>query len=76
MRFWRRQRRSEPTDLGEATGERRLGVTRCAGCGRALPPYVYLSNGKDYCVPCAREIGSFSLIAPSGERRNDVTEVD
>ena len=48
----------------------------CAGCKRSFSRYVFLENGKEYCVPCARELTWLLGIKPSGQRKDDITLAD
>ena len=48
----------------------------CAGCKRASARYVYLQNGKDYCLACARAVGASLGIRPAGRRHDDITDLE
>jgi len=48
-------------------------VVTCFACRRARPPYVYLENGHDYCVPCATESYALIGLRPGGRRPEDIT---
>jgi len=53
----------------------RLPTQACAGCHRPSAQYVYLENGRTYCVPCARGVLQHLHVRPAGRRRDDIKEV-
>jgi len=78
MNLFRRQgspAATTPLEESEPTVER-YRVAQCAGCSRRTPPYVYMSNGKDYCVPCARQVARVMRVFPAGRRDGDITTLD
>ena len=52
---------------------RRQAPAACADCERPIPPYVYLEDGKHYCVECALLVVETERIYPAGRRAEDVT---
>ena len=34
-----------------------------------------MSNGKDYCIPCVREMLSVMRMAPAGKRESDLRDL-
>ena len=56
--------------------ERRKPPLRCAGCNQWGGPFVYLSNGRDYCVKCARGLTALYGYRPAGRRAGDITRLD
>jgi hypothetical protein len=52
---------------------RRHAPAACADCERPIPPYVYLEDGKNYCVECALLVVETERIYPAGRRKEDVT---
>ena len=65
----------DETEVGAAPVPR-YQVLQCAGCARRMAPYVYMSNGKDYCLPCARQVAFVMRLVPAGKRADDVTNLD
>lgn len=61
----------EPVALAQ-----RRPALRCVGCNRNEPPFVYMENGHDYCVPCARTIYGRMGLRPAGRRPEDLTLAD
>ncbi len=59
------------TTAQTATIRRRIDASRCFGCGRREALLVYLKNGHDYCVACARVIYLELGIVPAGRRWAD-----
>ena len=53
----------------------RLPTQACAGCHRPSAQYVYLENGRTYCVSCARGVLQHLHVRPAGRRRDDITDV-
>ena len=53
---------------------KRAPIFRCPGCSAERPPYVYLENGSDYCIPCAKRIMGSMGLRPAGKRADDITE--
>jgi hypothetical protein len=51
----------------------RQAPTACADCQLAKPPYVYLEDGKHYCVECALLVVTTERIYPAGRRAEDIT---
>ena len=47
-------------------------VVRCTTCRRADGPFVYMENGKDYCVSCAQKIREVMRFGSAGRRADDV----
>ena len=52
---------------------RRKPPVACADCERPIPPYVFLEDGKHYCVECALLVVETERIYPAGRRAEDVT---
>jgi hypothetical protein len=46
-------------------------VVRCTTCRRPEGPFVYMANGKDYCVACAQKIREVMRFGSAGRRAND-----
>lgn len=59
-----------------ARRERRKAPLRCAGCNQWGGPFVYMSNGADYCVKCARGISELYGYRPAGRRVGDIVRLD
>ncbi len=76
MKLWKRAatERTEPAE-SEREWTRRPPV-QCAGCKRPSDRYVYLQNGKDYCIPCALAVRASLGIRPAGRRADDITDLD
>lgn len=51
-------------------------VVHCFGCNRRAEIYVYMENGHDYCVPCARNSYGMMGLRPVGRRPDDITLAD
>ena len=47
-------------------------VRECAACGQERALYVYADDGRDYCVPCARDLWVTQGLRPAGRRRDDL----
>lgn len=47
-------------------------VVRCTTCRRPEGPFVYMANGKDYCVACAQKIRDVMRFGSAGRRADDV----
>jgi hypothetical protein len=47
-------------------------VVRCTTCRRPEGPFVYMANGKDYCVNCAQQIRDLMRFGSAGRRSDDV----
>jgi hypothetical protein len=45
----------------------------CFGCKRSASRYVYMENGHDYCLDCARRLYLDYGIRPAGKREDDIT---
>jgi hypothetical protein len=57
--------------------ERRRPVYRCTGCHAWRPPVlVFMSNGGNYCPPCARAVHAWSGVRPAGRRFDDIRTFD
>ena len=74
MRLFNRAHRNE----AEATPapdwtEIRRPVIQCFGCRQVRPPYIYMENGRDYCLPCARASFELMHLRPAGQRGEDLT---
>jgi hypothetical protein len=50
----------------------RMLVIRCYTCRRPEGPFVYMANGKDYCMSCAEKIRELMRFGSAGRRSNDV----
>lgn len=76
MRLWKHSRAPTPEPEANEHGWTRRAPVHCAGCKRASERYVYLRNGKDYCIPCALAIRASLGILPGGRRAEDITDLD
>ncbi len=47
-------------------------VVRCTTCRRPEGPFVYMANGKDYCVACAQKIRDLMRFGSAGRRAEDL----
>jgi hypothetical protein len=56
--------------------ERRRPAYRCAGCNRWGEKLIYMSNGSDYCLACARDVYGWFGNRPAGRRHDDITSLD
>ncbi len=56
--------------------DKRRPVLRCRGCNSNQPPFVYMENGQDYCLPCARLTYGKMGLRPAGRRPGDVSLAD
>jgi hypothetical protein len=56
--------------------ERRRPAYRCAGCNRWGEKLIFMSNGSDYCRPCARDVWGWFGSRPAGRRHEDITSLD
>ncbi|MEZ4501058.1 MAG: hypothetical protein R3C39_00320 [Dehalococcoidia bacterium] len=75
--FRRHAAPSNEAPLGETDpAVSRYQVVQCAGCSRRTPPYVYMSNGKDYCLPCAKQVARIMRVHPAGKRADDIKTLD
>jgi hypothetical protein len=64
----------EPSGGGERRNHaRRRPPTACADCQLDRPPYVYMEDGKHYCVECALLVVETERIYPAGQRAEDIT---
>jgi hypothetical protein len=62
----------EPSaDIPARVEELRRPARRCAGCLTWPDQLIYLSNGQDYCVPCARRLYAAHGWVPAGTRNED-----
>lgn len=75
MPFWSKRKPEFHRSSDEESRADRKPVLRCAGCGNVAPPYVYMSNGKDYCLDCARRIRDWMGAQPAGERAEDLKDL-
>jgi len=50
----------------------RFVVVRCTTCKRADGPFVYMENGKDYCVSCAQQVRDMMRFTSAGRRSDDI----
>jgi len=76
MPFFRRKRDEDEAAPQPQPADARRPILRCAACGNVAPPYVYMSNGKDYCVPCARRLSGWMDVKPAGTRADDIANLD
>ena len=56
--------------------ERRQAAVRCSGCGAASESFVFMSNGGDCCLKCARSLAETFGYGPVGMRADDITSLD
>jgi hypothetical protein len=56
--------------------ERRRPAYRCAGCNRWGEKLIFMSNGRDYCLPCARDVYGWFGNTPAGRRHDDIKSLD
>jgi hypothetical protein len=56
--------------------ERRRPAYRCAGCNSWGEKLIFMSNGRDYCLPCARNVYGMFGSRPAGRRHDDITSLD
>ena len=71
MRLFR-SRPAETSEVGQDAMKVRRLVRECHACGQARALYVYADNGRDYCVPCARDLWVTMGLRPAGRRRDDL----
>jgi len=50
----------------------RHAARECSSCGQERALYVYANDGRDYCVPCARDLWVTAGLRPAGRRHEDV----
>lgn len=55
---------------------RRSAPYRCAGCKQWGDKFVFMSNGCNYCVPCARNLATLYRYRPVGRRAEDIKTLD
>ena len=60
----------------KAFTERRHPAYRCAGCNGWGQELIFMSNGRDYCLPCARRVSGWFGSLPAGRRHDDITSLD
>src|SRR5687768_16133580 len=56
--------------------ERRRPAYRCNGCVVWGPRFIHMSNGGDYCLPCARRVSAWFGSTPGGRRAGDIRTLD
>ena len=66
----------DSTDLEAKTEERRQPASHCAGCNTSDVSLVFMSNGGDYCLSCARGLAETFGYGPVGMRADDITTLD
>jgi hypothetical protein len=64
---------SEPED--PPFTERRKPPYRCAGCRVWTSNLVFLRNGANYCLDCARNLENMWGTSPAGKRTDDITDL-
>lgn len=62
----------DPGKMSRTNRQPRTLVLRCTTCRRPEAPFVYMENGKDYCVSCARKIRDVMRFRSAGRRANDI----
>jgi hypothetical protein len=55
--------------------DRRRPVLRCAACHVWSENLVFMRNGADYCVPCAKNLYVAFGTRPAGRRATDITSL-
>jgi hypothetical protein len=77
MRLFSRRRQDESDQVGlPDPHDNRRPTERCFACNRVVPPLVYIENGHDYCMACARAVLIELHMKPAGRRSTDLTTVD
>jgi hypothetical protein len=75
--FSRRKEAETPAAEAETDAPiERYRPPHCTSCKQPFEKYVYMSNGKDYCVDCARELMALMRVQPAGNRDGDITDLD
>jgi hypothetical protein len=75
VRGGRRQTKAQAV-LDGTRSERRRPVYRCNGCVAWGSELVHMSNGGDYCLPCARTVSGWFGTVPAGRRKDDIRTLD
>ena len=64
-------------EAGPATEDQRKVPLRCLGCNSwNRTRLVFMSNGGDYCLGCARQIARTYGYTAAGKRWTDITSLD
>ena len=63
----------DSTSVERRTHTRRQAPTACADCELPKPPYVYMEDGRHYCIECALLVVETERIYPAGQRAEDIT---
>lgn len=63
----------DSSNLEASAGERRQPATSCDGCNTSASRLVFMSNGGNYCVDCARGLAEAFGYGPVGLRAEDLT---
>jgi hypothetical protein len=71
-----RRERGAPFEVAAARVERRHPAYRCAGCNGWGESLIFMSNGRDYCLPCARTVSSWFGSHPAGRRHDDLKSLN
>ena len=71
MRLFRSRPSEASVGAPDAVQVRRP-VRECYACGQARALYVFADDGRDYCVPCARDLWVTKGLRPAGRRREDL----
>jgi hypothetical protein len=67
------ERPTDPKPVAELVDRRRR-VQRCVRC-HAWVTLVFMRNGGDYCVPCAKRLRDLHGTTPAGRRATDITDL-
>lgn len=62
-----------PAVVIEAPTEQRRSPFRCVGCATQPERFLYMSNGRDYCLDCAKGLAGMYGYRPLGRRAGDIT---
>lgn len=62
-----------PPMVIEAPTEQRRSPFRCVGCATQPERLLYMSNGRDYCLACAKGLAGMYGYRPLGRRAGDIT---